>query len=99
MMDWNGHMSAGGWVFSIFGMLILLALLAATVVWIAREVGNRRGPVAAMSGSQILDRRLASGEIKTEEYEQLRKTLGLRPDPAPASDPHGRKPAARKPGR
>jgi len=76
-------MSSGGWVFSILGMIVLLALVAAAVVWIAREVGNHRGPAAAMSGSQILDRRLASGEIKTDEYEQLRRTLGLRGDPAP----------------
>jgi putative membrane protein len=82
MMDWNGHMSGGGWVFSILGMLILLALVAATVFWIAREFGNHRRPITAMSGSQILERRLASGEIETEEYEQLRKTLGLGLDPA-----------------
>jgi uncharacterized membrane protein len=82
MMDWNGHMSSGGWAFSILGMIILLTLVAAAVVWIAREIGNRAGPMAVLSEAQILDRRLASGEIKTEEYEQLREMLGLRHDPA-----------------
>jgi uncharacterized membrane protein len=80
MMDWNGHMSSGGWAFSILGMIILLTLIAAAVVWLAREIGNRLGPMATVSEGQILDRRLASGEIKTEEYEQLRETLGLRRD-------------------
>jgi uncharacterized membrane protein len=76
-------MSSGGWVLSILGMMIMLALVAALVAWIAREVGGRRRPLAATSGREIIDRRLASGEIKADEYEQLRKTLGVPPHQAP----------------
>jgi uncharacterized membrane protein len=91
MMDWNGHMSSGGWIFSILAMIIILALIAATIVWIARELSNRRnrGPGTLMSARKVLDHRLASGEITTEQYEQLRQTLGARPDP-PAKAPPAR---------
>ena len=89
MMDWNGHMSTGGWVFSILSMTIILALVIAAIAWIARELSNRRnpGPATAISAREILDRRLASGEINAEQYVQLRQTLGARPDPAAKSTP------------
>jgi uncharacterized membrane protein len=86
MMDWNGHMSSGGWFFSILATVIILALVGAAIVWIARELGatrNRR-PAAAMPAQELLDRRLASGEIDAEQYEQLRQTLNTRREPAHA---------------
>ncbi|MEA2302227.1 MAG: hypothetical protein QOE44_2762 [Solirubrobacteraceae bacterium] len=86
-MDWHNHMSSGAWVLSILGMTIMLALVAVTVVWIAREVGDRRRPLAAASGREILDRRLASGEIEADEYEQLRETLGGPVNPAAGPAP------------
>lgn len=80
MMYWNNHMTSGGWIFSILATVIILALLVAAVVWITRAVRIRRGPVTATSALEILDRRLASGEIKTDQYEQLRHALAARPE-------------------
>jgi uncharacterized membrane protein len=37
-----------------------------------------------MSAHEILDRRLASGEISPGQYEQLRQTLAERPEPVHA---------------
>ena len=65
MMYWGNHMSAGSWIFSIIGTLIMVALLVAAIVWL---VSSRRSTLQASSGSanEILDRRLASGEITSE---------------------------------
>jgi len=88
----SNHMTAGGWVFSILATVIILALLAAAVVWITRELRDRRGrgPAGPSSALEILDRRLASGEIKTDQYKQLRETLDARLERAPESRPANR---------
>jgi uncharacterized membrane protein len=92
MMDWNGHMSTGGWVFSVLAMIIILALVVAVIFWVARQIGVRhdRGAAAAMSAREILDSRLASGEIEADQYLQLRQTLDLQTDPAADSPPAAR---------
>jgi putative membrane protein len=78
----NGGMGAGGWLFmSLFWVLLLVV-----IVWAAAQLfPSRRGTVATAAGpaveppterpQQILDRRLASGEIDVATYEQLRETL------------------------
>jgi len=85
-MDWNGQMSGGGWFFSILALLVIVATVGAVIVWIARELGasRDRGPAQGVSAHEILDRRLASGEINGEQYEQLRQTLAERPEPVHA---------------
>jgi uncharacterized membrane protein len=82
MMYWNNHMTAGGWIVSIFATVIILALLVAAVLWIARELRDRgeRRRVAPSSALEILDRRLASGEIKADRYQELRETIDARPE-------------------
>jgi putative membrane protein len=84
MMDWNGHMSGSGWIFSILAIVVVFAFVVGAVAWIARELRTRRDqvPATSMSPAEILDRRLASGEIEAEQYIQLRRTLGVRPDSA-----------------
>lgn len=67
---WDGHMGAGGWLL----MTLLWVALLGTVVWaIARVVPPRAGP--AESPEEILDRRLARGEIGPAEYDTLRAKL------------------------
>jgi uncharacterized membrane protein len=85
MMDWNGHMSSGGWL-SILALLIMVAIVGAAIVWIAREVGASRdwGPAPEVSARAILDRRLASGEINAGQYEELCQTLAACPEPVHA---------------
>ena len=88
-MYWNGHMSAAGWILSVLWTLIIIALLVAGIVWLISALGSRENRSAASearepSAREILDRRLASGELTVEQYEQLREKVG---DPAPSA--HG----------
>ena len=93
MMYWGNHMGAGDWIFSIFGTLIILGLIVALIVWAVSPRGDRGSSAIAIKESprEILDRRLASGELTAEQYEQLRETLG---DAGPSTgDPRPRTPA------
>jgi uncharacterized membrane protein len=85
VMNWNDHMAAGGWIFSV----LILAILVAIVVWIVSGLGDRRGRGTSSSASagEILDRRLASGEITVEQYEQLRQALDQGSPPLPDRGP------------
>ena len=99
-MYWNGHMSAAGWILSALWTLIIIALVVAGIVWLISALGNRenRGPTeegSAPSAREILDRRLASGELSVEQYKQLRETLG---DPGPGALATGPPQAASAPG-
>ena len=77
----NGGMGAAGWLFmSLFWVLLLVV-----IVWATTQLfPGRHDSVPATGPSpeppagqprQILDRRLASGEIDLATYEQLRETL------------------------
>ena len=75
MMDgWDGDMGVTGWLL----MTVFWVALIAGIVW---AVGNlfpsRRGgsTVAPERPEEILDRRLAAGEIDTAAYEELRSKL------------------------
>ena len=72
------HIGAGGWVFMALVCVVLIGLLVAFVVWLVHD--QRRRPhighyVAGGSASEILDRRLATGEIGVQEYERLKASL------------------------
>ena len=81
-------MGAGGWVL----MTVFWIVLVAVIVWaIARLVPSRTDDVPepqrcadesrppAEAPQEILDRRLASGEIDVETYEELRSKLSSPP--------------------
>ncbi len=68
MMNWSGGMGTTGWVF----MSICLLLLIAAAVWVVSRLG---APSIAERPEEILDRRLASGEIDANAYDVLRKKL------------------------
>jgi putative membrane protein len=79
-------MSTAGWILSVLWTLIIIALVVAGIVWLISALGSRENSRAAAEGSrhsgrEILDRRLASGELTVEQYKQLRDTIGD-PDPA-----------------
>ncbi len=86
MMNWSDHMGTGGWVFAILCMAIVLALVAAGFVWLVSTRGNREGggPGPGPTAREILDRRLANGELAIEQHRQLRDALG---EGSPARDP------------
>jgi putative membrane protein len=70
---WDGHMGAGGWLL----MTLLWFALLGTVVWAITRIVPTRGGGAdgPESPAEILDRRLARGEIGLDEYDALRAKL------------------------
>lgn len=75
MNGWNGGMTWEGWFF----MSLFWVLLIGVIVWAAAQLFPGRGGTRTESQAeprQILDRRLANGEIDVETYEKLRRTLG-----------------------
>ncbi len=74
MMDgWDHHMGAGSWILMGVFWIALLAL----VVWIVTILLTGRGQPSASRErpEEILDRRLASGEIDVKTYDKLRAKL------------------------
>ena len=75
MMNWSGGMGAGGGVF----MSVLWVVLIAAIVWAMAALFGRSdrssGASIAERPEEVLDRRLASGEIDSDTYDTLRKRL------------------------
>lgn len=74
MMDgWDG-MGVAGW----FLMTVLWVVLIAAIVWAVANLFPARGPregAGAERPEEILDRRLARGEIDPATYDELRARL------------------------
>lgn len=81
MYGWDNGMGAGGWVLMILAWVALIALIvwAISRLFPAIAGGARREDVLPETPQQILDRRLARGEIDTDEYARLRDALGSAP--------------------
>ena len=80
MMDWGDrgeHMTTGGWIFMALGMLVLIVLVVVLVMWIVSQQHKPgRGPLPqGMSAREALDHRLVSGEVSSDQYDELRKKL------------------------
>jgi putative membrane protein len=67
-------------------MLVPLALVIGVVWLLARTVGGPQGRRGGDDSAAILRRRLAAGEIDTEQYEQARAALGLAAGPESGAD-------------
>lgn len=81
MMDWNGHMTTAGWIVSVLWTVIVLAVIAGAIYWLvsareSRGSDTTGGETAATSAREILDRRLAKGELTVEQYKELRDAIG-----------------------
>ena len=73
-------MSTGSWIFSILGILIILALIVGLIVRLVSGWGDgRRATATGESSRKLLDRRLANDELTVDQYEQLRHTLDDEP--------------------
>lgn len=75
-MDWYGGMGAGGWIL----MTLFWVALIAFIVWIAVRLFPTRESRGAETGErpeELLDRRLARGEIDPDTYDKLREKLQL----------------------
>lgn len=76
---WQNGMGMGGWLLMALFWIVLVAL----IVWaLTRFASSSRSESQALeTPEQVLDRRLARGEIDSEAYEELRATLrGARED-------------------
>jgi putative membrane protein len=74
-MFYHHGMGVGAWIFMVLALIAFWGLIAAAVVWVARDLRSRphRHAVAdGVSATELLDRRLVTGEIGVEEYERLR---------------------------
>lgn len=89
MMYSNDHMSTGGWIFAVVGMIVVVALIIGVIAWIVSQpTGNRASGTAwSADADDILDLRLARGEITVEQHGQMRKALDPNYSPAPDSRP------------
>ena len=79
----------GWWLLMSIGMVAFWGLVIWGIVALARGGGSRREQLASEPNQplDILQRRLARGEISTEEYEELRDALtgGHEKEPAGSS--------------
>ena len=89
MMYWGHHMGTGDWIFSILGTLIIVGMVVGLIAWAVPARGDRGSSAAATGDSarEILDRRLASGELTVEQHAQLREALSDAPSPTANSRP------------
>ena len=76
------HMGWGWGVLMTLGWIILLGLFIALVMGALRDRTN-----AKRSAGELLDQRLASGDITVEEYELLRAAMNPSPPRPSRSDP------------
>jgi len=77
-MFYQHNMGAGGWIFMALGNIVIWGLIIAFIVWLARDLRtrpHRHHITSGGSAKEILDRRLASGEINPEQYQRLRTAL------------------------
>ena len=72
MGDWG----AGWWILMMLGMVAFWGLVIVGIVWLVRELAGRHERAATTVGPlELLDRRLAEGQISPDEYEERRRIL------------------------
>ena len=76
-MEMMGGMG-GMMLFWLVGGLLLLGLIALSVLLLVRGVLGRGRSGGTSQALQLLDTRLASGDIDVQEYEQRRRLLTQR---------------------
>jgi putative membrane protein len=73
---WDMHgWGDGWWVVMGLGMLLFWALVIVGIVWVMREFGGSRQERDRDDPLDILQRRLARGDISVDEYERSRQAL------------------------
>ncbi len=66
----------GWWVVMVIGMVVFWAAVIAGGIWLVRELtGRARSREPGETPFEILDRRLAEGEISIEEHGERRRAL------------------------
>ena len=73
---WCGGMGAGGWLLMVAFWAAFLGLVVWAVMQIFPRAGNSGGsPTDRLTPGEVLDRRLAAGEIDVETYRRLQHEL------------------------
>ena len=74
LADFDGHhMDDGWWVVMVIGMVLFWGLVLVGGLWLGRELLAHRG--RRTGALEVLDRRLAEGEISPDEYRERREVL------------------------
>lgn len=76
---WNNHMGdwgAGWWIAMALMMVVFWALVIVGLVWLVRSLAPGHHGIHGRDPVEVLDHRLASGEISVEEYRERRELLG-----------------------
>jgi len=68
-MGWHHDMGAGSWVL----MVLFWGLVVAGLVWLVVSTASRRP--GRSDALEILDRRLAEGEISVEEFRERHQAI------------------------
>lgn len=95
-MFYQHDMGTGAWVFMALANIVIWGLIISFIIWLVQDFRTRphRHHIASgASASEILDRRLASGEINVEEYQRLRTSLE-QPMSAPPTAPSSTHPSS-----
>ena len=71
MMYWNGDWNWGAWL----GMTVMMVVFWGAVAWAIVAAVRGSGAPRAKSAQQILEERLAHGEITVDEYESLHAAI------------------------
>jgi putative membrane protein len=76
--DFDNHMGdwgAGWWILMALMMVVFWGFVIVGVVWLIRALMSDRHVHGGRSPTEVLDHRLASGEITPEEYRQRRGVI------------------------
>lgn len=87
--EFGGHMGdwgAGWWILMAFLMVAFWGLVIVGIVWLVRSLGWAHHDETRVSAVELLDRRLASGEISPEEYRERRAVLRAEPGAGISAD-------------
>jgi putative membrane protein len=75
--DFTMHMDgwgAGAWILMALGMALFWGLIILGLVWLVRSFGEG-GSKNRLDAREVLERRLAEGDISVEEYRERREAL------------------------
>ena len=75
-VDWHhGEIGTGWWFVMMVLMVLFWAAVIAAVVWLARSAAAGGSTAGSRNPQELLDERLAAGDIDIEEYERVRAAL------------------------
>lgn len=66
---------AGWWILMALMMVVFWGLVIFAVVWLVRSLSSGRHDISSRNPIEVLEHRLAAGEISAEEYRQRRAVL------------------------